>query len=115
MAWRECGSWKMIPPSIYYSQGAHPDAVRLQSGAQYRGVNGQNSMNVHSLPIASARGSPVDAARILIVEDERLIAVDLQRRLTRLGYTVVGIVASGSQAIALAYQLRPNLVLMDIH
>jgi len=52
--------------------------------------------------------------RILIVEDERLIAVDLQRRLTRLGYIVVGIAASGPQAIAAAYQLQPNLVLMDI-
>ena len=52
--------------------------------------------------------------RILIVEDERLIALDLQRRLTRLGYTVIGIMASGPQAIAAADQLQPDLVLMDI-
>jgi len=52
--------------------------------------------------------------RILIVEDERLIAHDLQRRLTQLGYTVVGNVASGAQAITAAYQLQPDLVLMDI-
>jgi CheY-like chemotaxis protein len=52
--------------------------------------------------------------RILIVEDERLIALDLQRRLTQLGYTVVGSVASGPQAIMAAYQLQPDLVLMDI-
>ena len=53
-------------------------------------------------------------ARILIVEDERLIALDLQRRLTRLGYTIVGSVASGPQAITAAYQLEPDLVVMDI-
>jgi two-component system cell cycle sensor histidine kinase/response regulator CckA len=52
--------------------------------------------------------------RILIVEDERLIALDLQRRLTQLGYTVVGNVASGAQAITAACQLQPDLVLMDI-
>jgi CheY-like chemotaxis protein len=51
---------------------------------------------------------------ILIVEDERLIALELQRRLTQLGYTVVGIVASGPQAITAAHQLHPDLVLMDI-
>jgi CheY-like chemotaxis protein len=54
------------------------------------------------------------AARILIVEDERLIAIDLQRRLTRLGYTVVALAASGAEAIQQALVLHPDLVLMDI-
>jgi len=56
----------------------------------------------------------VDVRRILIVEDERLIALDLQRRLTQLGYTVVGNVAAGAQAITAACQLQPDLILMDI-
>jgi len=56
----------------------------------------------------------VDVRRILIVEDERLIALDLQRRLTQLGYTVVGNVAAGAQAIMAAFQLQPDLILMDI-
>ena len=54
------------------------------------------------------------AARILIVEDERLIAIDLQRRLTRLGYTVVALAASGAEAIQQALALHPDVVLMDI-
>lgn len=54
------------------------------------------------------------AGRILIVEDESLIAIDLQRRLTRLGYTVVGLVASGAEAIQHALALHPDVVLMDI-
>jgi CheY-like chemotaxis protein len=54
------------------------------------------------------------AARILIVEDERLIAIDLQRRLTRLGYAVVALAASGVEAIQKALTLRPDVMLMDI-
>jgi CheY-like chemotaxis protein len=54
------------------------------------------------------------AARILIVEDERLIAIDLQRRLMRLGYAVVALAATGVEAIQKALALRPDVVLMDI-
>ena len=54
------------------------------------------------------------AARILIVEDERLIATDLQRRLTRLGYTVVALAASGMEAVQKVLTLHPDVVLMDI-
>jgi CheY-like chemotaxis protein len=52
--------------------------------------------------------------RILIVEDERLVARDLERRLQRLGYTVVAQVASGLEAIQQTLAHRPHLVLMDI-
>ncbi|MGQ0620228.1 MAG: two-component system response regulator [Panacagrimonas sp.] len=53
--------------------------------------------------------------RILIVEDERIVALNLQQRLVKLGYDVVGRAASGVAAIAKARELRPDLVLMDIH
>lgn len=53
-------------------------------------------------------------ARILIVEDEGIIATDIQRRLARLGYSVVGTAESGDEAVRMAAQLRPDLVLMDI-
>jgi PAS domain S-box-containing protein len=52
--------------------------------------------------------------QILVVEDERIIALNLQESLLSLGYTVVAIVASGEQAIEKTMQLRPDLVLMDI-
>ena len=57
---------------------------------------------------------PAFDARILIVEDERLIAEELHDRLTSLGATVVGSVVSGAQAVSQADALRPDLVLMDI-
>jgi CheY-like chemotaxis protein len=53
--------------------------------------------------------------RILIVEDESLVAFNLDRRLTRLGYSVVGRVATGAEAIHGAMTLNPHVVLMDIH
>ena len=53
--------------------------------------------------------------RILIVEDESLVAYDLDRRLTRLGYTVVGRAATGAEAVRYAVTLCPHIVLMDIH
>jgi signal transduction histidine kinase/DNA-binding response OmpR family regulator len=52
--------------------------------------------------------------RILIVEDEPIVAADLSAHLKRLHYQTVGRAASGAQAIALAGELRPDLVLMDI-
>ena len=51
---------------------------------------------------------------ILIVEDERLVARDLERRLRRLGYEVVAQVATGPDAIQQALAHRPDLVLMDV-
>ena len=52
--------------------------------------------------------------RILIVEDERIVAADISARLKQMGYQPVGQAASGEKAIALAGELRPDLVLMDI-
>lgn len=52
--------------------------------------------------------------RILIVEDERIIALDLKRRLERFGYQVVGMAAEANDAIELASSELPDLVLMDI-
>ncbi|HSR98096.1 MAG TPA: response regulator [Kofleriaceae bacterium] len=52
--------------------------------------------------------------RILIVEDNRTVARDLERRVGRLGFVVAGVTPSGEQAIQLAKQEHADLVLMDI-
>ena len=51
---------------------------------------------------------------ILIVEDEGIVAKDLQNCLKKLGYNVVGICSNGEESIKAVDSLRPNLVLMDI-
>lgn len=55
------------------------------------------------------------ASRILIVEDERLVAEDLRDTLTQAGYDVAGIIASGERAIDRVAEDAPDLVLMDIN
>ncbi len=52
--------------------------------------------------------------RILVVEDESIVALDIQDRLESLGYEVPDPVASGERAIERAGVLNPDLVLMDI-
>ena len=54
------------------------------------------------------------AASILIVEDESILAEDLGLSLENLGYLVRGKVSTGEEAVKLAEELRPDLILMDI-
>jgi two-component system cell cycle sensor histidine kinase/response regulator CckA len=51
---------------------------------------------------------------LLIVEDEALVAADLGQLLAQLGFTVVGVAATGDEALRLAADKRPDLALMDI-
>jgi PAS domain S-box-containing protein len=51
---------------------------------------------------------------VLVVEDERIVAKDLERTLLKMGYGVPGLAYSSDQAIALATERRPDLVLMDL-
>jgi len=52
--------------------------------------------------------------RILIVEDEHIVAMGIKRMLKGLGYTVTGVASSGGDAIGKAESTFPDLVLMDI-
>jgi signal transduction histidine kinase len=54
------------------------------------------------------------ASSILIVENEAIVAVDLANKLRRLGYNISGTLWRGEDAVNLARELRPDLVLMDI-
>jgi response regulator NasT len=55
-----------------------------------------------------------ETIRVLIAEDEALIRLDLKEMLEEEGYSVVGEVGDGQQAVDLAQQLRPDLVILDI-
>jgi two-component system, response regulator PdtaR len=53
-------------------------------------------------------------SKILVVDDEAIITMQLEERLTAMGYTVAGMASSGEDAIEKARRLTPDLVLMDI-
>lgn len=53
--------------------------------------------------------------RILIVEDDMIIAANLAMQLTKLGYEVIGIASRGEEALAHTKLTPPDLILMDIH
>jgi PAS domain S-box-containing protein len=55
-----------------------------------------------------------DRKRILIVEDEGIVAADIEKIVCEIGFAVTGIAASADQAIECASEDRPDLVLMDI-
>ena len=52
--------------------------------------------------------------RILIVEDEEIVALDLTMRLESMGYEVIGNVAKGEKSFLLASENHPDILLMDI-
>jgi two-component SAPR family response regulator len=53
--------------------------------------------------------------RILIVEDEILLSIELEYVLQELGHDIVGVAASSQEALDLAKKTKPDLALVDIH
>ena len=54
-------------------------------------------------------------SKIIVVEDERIVALHMKQQLMKLGYDVVAVVASGEKALKAINELHPDVVLMDIH
>ncbi|WP_455392731.1 response regulator [[Eubacterium] cellulosolvens] len=52
--------------------------------------------------------------RVLIVDDEKIITMQISKLLTREGYEVVGTAPDGMEAVKMANELRPDLILMDL-
>ena len=63
---------------------------------------------------AAPTAVPATGLRVLVVEDEALIRMDLAEMLADEGYDVVGQAGDGQQAVELAEQLRPDLVILDV-
>ncbi|EQA37497.1 response regulator receiver domain protein [Leptospira inadai serovar Lyme str. 10] len=56
----------------------------------------------------------INPARILVVEDENIVAKDIQSRLIKAGYPNVSIARNGEEAICRVIEAPPDLLLMDI-
>jgi PAS domain S-box-containing protein len=56
----------------------------------------------------------MNPAKVMIVEDDRVVARDIGTQVSRMGHSVVGMTGSGEEAVTLAAANQPDLVLMDI-
>ncbi|MCB0729464.1 MAG: PAS domain S-box protein [Ignavibacteriae bacterium] len=57
----------------------------------------------------------MNQAKILVVEDESIVSLEIQSRLEELGYEVAGAVYSGEDAVSTSKEISPDLILMDIN
>jgi two-component system, cell cycle response regulator len=57
---------------------------------------------------------PTSEVAILVVEDEGIVAQDLLETIARLGYRVAGVASEGVQAVCMAEELQPQLIIMDV-
>ena len=58
--------------------------------------------------------APSSTKRVLVAEDEAIIRLDLAEMLREAGYDVVGQAGDGEQAVAMAIELKPDIVIMDV-
>ena len=68
----------------------------------------------HVSSSSKAEGVTGRALNILVVEDDMIIAMDVEDGIEELGHNVVGSAVTASQAVELAGQVRPDVVLMDL-
>src|SRR5215472_4815217 len=66
-------------------------------------------------PLDGETSATREAPRVLIIEDERIVAADLQRMLRQLGYDAYACAPSAARALELAAETAPDVVLADVH
>jgi CheY-like chemotaxis protein len=80
---------------------------RLSPVARIRAVQAQEEGR-------AGAGALPSRGRILVVEDEYFVALDVEDALSGVGFTVVGIATTAEEAVRMAEAERPDIVLMDI-
>ena len=86
------------------------DAMLIEGGGG--GGAGYGGSAVEPQP--EERPSPAASPCILLVEDDFLVSMEMETGLQEAGYEVAGIAATAEEAVELAAQRRPALVVMDI-
>src|ERR1041384_5536840 len=109
-----CTPWRIFPARAlgWRLSNGSSNGTAARSGRKARPARERPSSSVCRQP--RNRSEIMSKGRILVVEDEAVVAADLQQRLTALGYEVTGTAASGREALRLAEAQPPDLALMDI-
>lgn len=84
-----------------------------KNGGNSNGTSASHSSNGHS-DNGSPEGGEKSVKNILIVEDEMIQSILLEKLIKSLGYKVVGKVTTGADAIEMALKLKPDVITMDI-
>lgn len=76
--------------------------------------HGSNDDGMNADPKSRSPSTGIGSITILLVEDEGIVAQDLKETLIQLGYRVIGIASEGVEAVRLAEELQPQLIVMDV-
>ena len=112
------------PPSRARSKGLTPkqrqlllltalEEVSIERAAAIVGIDEDEALKL--LTAARERLQAAAAADVLIIEDEPIIAMDIEELVQGCGHRVIGIAASEAEALAIARRSRPGLILADIN
>jgi CheY-like chemotaxis protein len=116
---REAAEAAMADVLLYLIRLANRNGLDLAAAAD-RAVQRDTGRLPQLIPSAARDLASVAPAssdrplRIMIVEDERIVAADLQQMVRELGYDAYAVAASGADALAIARQTTPDVALMDI-
>ncbi len=86
----------------------------INGSDKYAGRPSEPGRRAHKAQATEPGEGAAHPRRIMIVEDERIVAMDLSAMLRRLGYDVCAVTASGEEALRLAPEVMPDVILMDI-
>lgn len=107
---KSLGNVLMMSSSVLSQNGSPAAEVSRQAQTLIPCDSARTLPRMVATPAATAS----DAPKLLVVEDEAIVALDLIVTLKHCGYGVSGHVVSGEEAIEEAEKTRPDLVLMDI-
>jgi len=89
----------------------YPELFKVDRTMQDRNENKQGRPHGDFTRGTNDKTEPL---RVIVAEDEYIIALDLKRKLESFGYSVLCTVSSGEAAIAKSNELRPDLLIMDV-
>lgn len=84
----------------------------LNDVALIMGIDVENA--AHLLAVAEAEMADSISGRVMVIEDEAIIALDLQGIVSDMGHEITGVASTQTEAVALGAQVKPDLILSDI-
>jgi len=88
---------------------------RIARMSETRGPGASMEKSIESITQSAIATQTAVGTKVMIVEDEAVVALHLRQELTKLGYFVAGVATAGEQALKMVEEVFPDVILMDIH